>query len=256
MSPIHLIRRSLEVAVAFGLAACASTGTTPHEMSVTGHEEAAKREQSVAAAHRGLYDPSLAEAYDRCAGGGGTSLVDVSAPCWTGVRNPTEEHRRMAEGHRRLAEKHRAAAQALRDVEARACVGVSEYDRDVSPFAHAEDIAQSAPLREHAEGGGKAAGPIIEKAVGARITFHDVPGLTVDRLQHIVECHLARNAAIGHDDPEMASCPLVPTGVSARVRQTESGHLMVEIRSDDSATAEEIWRRAERLTHPAMAPPG
>ena len=61
--------------------------------------------------------------------------------CWTSVSNPTAEHLREAEEHRRHAADHRASSVALRDAEARACVGITPDDRDMSPFEHVEDIA-------------------------------------------------------------------------------------------------------------------
>ena len=223
-------------------------GTRPHEMSVAGHMTAAQGEAAAAGTHRALYNPSLAETYERCTGGAAAVRVgDVGFDCWTSVRNPTDEHIRMAEQHRKVAEMHRAAAQALRDAEARSCVGISEYDRDVSPFAHREDIAVVAPITGRVLSGKSS--PAGEKTLGARITFHEVPGLTAERLQRIVDCHLARNAALGHDLTEMTYCPLVPDGVTAQVQQTESGHLTVEVRADDAHVAQEVWSRAAKLAH-------
>ena len=79
------------------------------------------------------------------------------------------------------------------------------------------------------------------------MTFRDVPGLTRGRLQQIVDCHLARNAVLGHDVPEMSYCPLVPLGAKAQVNQTPGG-LTVEITADGSEAAQDVWRRAELLT--------
>lgn len=62
----------------------------------------------------------------------------------------------------------------------------------------------------------------------------------------IVDCHLARNAALGHDVPEMPDCPLVPKGASARVQESAGG-LRVEVRSDDLSAAADILARARRL---------
>lgn len=226
---------------------CAPGGTRPHEMSVAGHQAAAQREDANAGTHHALYNPSVAESYERCSGGPAASkLSGYVDNCWIALRNPTDAHVRMAEQHRSLAEKHRAAAQTLVGVEARACVGVSEYDRDVSPFAHREDIATVAPILDQALG--SRGGPLVERTRGARITFHDVPGLTAERLQTIVDCHLARNAVLGHDSPEMLDCPLVPKDVTAQVGQTESGHLTVDVRAEDLVTGQEIWRRVQRLT--------
>ena len=44
----------------------------------------------------------------------------------------------------------------------------------------------------------------------------------------------------------MTYCPLVPKDVTAKVVPTETG-FAVEVRSDDSATADEILRRARGL---------
>lgn len=237
---VHVLGLTTAVIVA----ACAATGTTPHEMSVAGHEAAAQQEKAASTGHSALYHPALAETYEHCSAAGGR-LLDVGVPCWTAVRNPTDDHLRMAEQHRKLAEKHRAAGQALRDAEARACAGVSEYDRDVSPFAHREDIAAVAPITgEVSVGKGS---PLVARTSGARITFHDVPGLTMERLEQIIDCHLARNAALGHDAPEMPYCPLVPNGATAKVLRSESGHLIVEVSAGEPQAAKEVWSRAAQL---------
>lgn len=70
--------------------------------------------------------------------------------------------------------------------------------------------------------------------------------MTVPWLQRLVDCHLARNAALGHDVPEMPYCPLVPRGVSARVSAVDRG-FAVDVRAEDPATAQEILRRARGL---------
>ncbi|MCI0570459.1 MAG: hypothetical protein L0Y66_06885 [Myxococcaceae bacterium] len=113
----------------------------------------------------------------------------------------------------------------------------------MSPFEHVEDIASVEELIIRT--GGPKVGPTA-KLVGATVTFRAVPGMTAEWLQRVVDCHLARNAALGHVVPEMPDCPLVPKGVQAQVRSTGSG-FAVEIRSDDPATAREILSRAQRL---------
>lgn len=85
------------------------------------------------------------------------------------------------------------------------------------------------------------------RLVGASVLFRPVPGLTLERLQQIVDCHLARNAALGHDSSTMPDCPLVLAGVSAAVEQTPTG-LVVLLRAADPATAREVLERAERLS--------
>ena len=144
--------------------------------------------------------------------------------------NPTATHLDERERHRKLATAHRNASLALKDAEARACAGLSENDRDMSPFAHREDIAQ-----------------VDVTAVGATILFKATPGLTAQSLQRVVDCHVARNAALGNDMPEMLYCPLVPKNVKVRVERRDSG-VAVEVTSGDNAVAQEIVRRAQGLT--------
>ena len=152
------------------------------------------------------------------------------------------EHLAVAEQHRKMAADHRAASQALRDAEARACAGISEADRDMSPFEHREDIASVERLVV-------TIGPAkvqYKRRAGAVVTFRATPGMSAPWLQRLVDCHLARNAALGHVVPEMPTCPLVPKDVSATVTATQSG-FAVSITSDDDATVDEIIRRAESL---------
>jgi hypothetical protein len=71
----------------------------------------------------------------------------------------------------------------------------------------------------------------------------------VQWLQRLVDCHLARNAALGHDVPEMPYCPLVPKGVTASVAPTTTG-FAISVRADDTDTANEVLRRARMLVAP------
>lgn len=73
-----------------------------------------------------------------------------------------------------------------------------------------------------------------------------VEGLTTEWLQQVADCHLARNAAVGHEMPEMPDCPLAPLGASVSVTSTGTG-FAVEIRSGDDASSD-ILTRARRLT--------
>ena len=221
-------------------AACATPGTHPHDMGAVEHGAAASAEDNAATAHAAEYDPTKTATRERCAptGARGNPSADAGA-CWSSVVNPTDEHRRAAEVHRKRAAEHRAASTALRDAETAACAGIEADDRDMSPFEHREDITQ---VSELFEGGGK--GP--RRLVGATVAFLAVPGMTPEWLQRVVDCHLARNAALGHVVPEMPDCPLVPNGVAARVRSTGNG-FAVDIRSESAATAKEVFERASRL---------
>jgi hypothetical protein len=203
-------------------------------MSAAGHEAEAQREESAAAWHTRQYDPYA----------GRPCIPNASAtdrdPCYTNVGNPTADHLREAEAHRRHAAEHRAASKLLRDAEARACSGVSGEDRDLSPFFHREDIVRVEPLREPQTFGDP-------RTLGARVVFRPIPGMTVEFLQHLVDCHIARNAAMGADMPEMDYCPLALPSVTAQVLRVWDG-LAIEVRSPKPETALRILARANALT--------
>ena len=97
-----------------------------------------------------------------------------------------------------MAADHRAASQALRDAEGRACAGLSDADRDESPFHHRDDIASVETLSE----GSGSRGPA--HVVGAIVS-----------------------TALGHEMPEMPYCPLVPKG-SAKVTSVWSAHALTQ----------------------------
>lgn len=195
------------------LFACTPAGTRPHDMSAAAHDEAAGSEDVAASA---------------------------GAPGWTGGER---DEAAMAE-HRRLAAVHRAAAEALREAEASACVGVSDDDRDMSPFEHTADIVGVADLEEELHAGRST----VPHVVGATITIAAVRGLTAEWLRRSIACHLARNAALGHDVPEMPDCPLVPRGVTATVRSVGDA-FAIDVHADTPEGVQEVLRRARSL-HP------
>lgn len=239
--------RPIEVAcLALTLSACGpAQGTRPHDMSTSGHEEAAQAEQAEAADHEAQYDPVALRAL-HC--GSTATAIDLGGGCWNADVNPTEAHRAQARRHRESAAAHRAAGEALRNAERRACVGIDELDRDMSPFANRADIESVARLTDRPAGSQR-----IDRLVGATVVFRAAPGMTEQWLQRVIDCHLARNASLGHEVPEMSYCPLVPSGASASVRGTGDG-FAVDIRGADTATAQEIWQRAETLTLAGEAP--
>lgn len=228
---------SRSIILASLLIACSSStqGARPHDMSTAQHDVAAQEHAGKADVHRGHYDPNARAPTTFC-----NPTVHTPAICWTSVENPTERHLRAAAEHRRHAADHRAASAALRDAEARACVGIADNDRDTTPFDRVEDIAHVQPLTERTT-----AKVSIERTVGAIVTFRARPGMTAEWLQRVVDCHVARNAALGHVVPEMPNCPLVPRSVAARVTSTGNG-FAVAIRSDDPAVAREVLERAHR----------
>jgi hypothetical protein len=218
------------------LACAADPGTKPHDMSAAQHEAAAKQEDQAAEGHAEQHDPAATETSTQCTGKGG---------CWTSVSNPTAQHSEDAKRHRELAGKHRAASAALKDAEARACAGIPDDDRDMSPFYHREDIDSVSPLTEETKSGKG----VVKKEVGATIVFRAVPGLTAEWLQRVVDCHIARASAMGHQMPDMAYCPLMLKGVKAKVTSAGNG-FAVNVSADDSATIAEISKRAQALKAP------
>jgi hypothetical protein len=218
---------------ASAVVACASTpGAQPADMSAVQHEQAASAHEAEGNQHSDQYQAPAQVTKTTC---------DGKHPCWTSVSNPTQGHLDDARKHHKMASDHRAAAQALRDAEARACVGISDEDRDISPFYHRDDIASVQPAVVHKTG--KQASDEVD---GAVVVFRAVPGLTAEWLQRIVECHIARNNALGNDVPEMPYCPLVPKGITAKVTSTGDG-FAVTIESQDPNTAKEVLRRAQAL---------
>jgi len=206
-------------------------------MSATGHNRRGQAEELAAQQHASQYDPNAVSEGASCTIGSNSQ----DQVCWTSVRNPTAEHLRLAEEHRRRAAEHRAASAVLRAAEAQACVGIATDDRDISPFERFDDIMSVEPLQVRT-----AMKEPLYRNAGAIVTFLAVPGMTPKWLQRFVDCHLARNAALGHDVPEMPDCPLVLRGISAHASATENG-FSVAISSDDPEAAREILARAERL---------
>jgi hypothetical protein len=201
-------------------------------MSQAQHEQAAAAHENEASPHAAQFDPNAQTATTHC---------DGKHPCWTSTSNPTKEHMEEANKHHKMAADHRAAAKALATAEAQACAGLSDDDRDMSPFHHSEDISGVRPAIQHVTG--KQAADVTD---GAVVTFRAVPGLTAEWLQRIVDCHIARNNALGNDVPEMPYCPLVPKGITAKVSSAGAG-FDVTIESQDPKTAQEVLRRAQAL---------
>ena len=236
-SPIAL---SVFVSAFAATSACATTpGARPTDMSASQHEAAAKGHDDEAAPHAAAYDPKASGAERSC--GGARSRVE-DGPCWTSNANPTAGHLHDAEAHQKMAADHRAASKALRDAEASACGGVSEADRDESPFVHREDIVSATKI-EMTTTSGKST---TVRLVGATVVMRAVPGLTKEYLQRHLDCHLARNAAMGFVMSEMAFCPLSVKGVRVTV-EGRGGAFAMEMRADETEAAREIFRRAQAL---------
>jgi hypothetical protein len=223
------------------LAACATAPSAPpRHASAAEYDALAAQEDLQAKLEESKFVPAAGEVIVERCGGGNAAVAGYAQTCWTEYKNPTRYHLDEAERHRARAADDRARSKGMRDAEARACAGIGDADRDMSPFHHREDILIVERLYE--PGGAHGA----KRLAGAVIFFRRVPGMTAAHLQAIVDCHIARNDALGHVSPSMPYCPLVPQNVEARVRDVRGG-FAIAVRSDDAESVREIVERAEGL---------
>lgn len=222
---------------------CASTNVGPgDDLSADQHEQAAQQDRDSARAMADRYDGKavrMTDLYPEKPATCDPSLRGSCSPFWTMTKNPTDRELSLAAAFQARARRHRRAAAALRDAEARACTLVSLADQDMSPLLRQRDIRGVEPIKSDGRG------PVGAPA-GAAITFGAVADLTEQNLQRIVDCQLARNAALAWNQADNASCPLNVKGAKARVR-TVGKHLTVEVTSTDAAAALEILARARAL---------
>ncbi len=197
------------------------------DVSTAEHRAAAQTEEELAAEHQANFDPNAKEFREPedCAIG----PVAPEETCWSVLVNPTSAHKSEAAEHRARAKEHRKAAARLEKAEDRACAGLAEYDRDLSPFFHAQDIESVAV-------GGD----------GVVVVFRHVRGLDREKLQRMLACHLARNAALGHEGPGMDYCPLVPAGVVAEV-DDRTKKLQVTVRAEQPTAKQQLRHAGEVL---------
>lgn len=163
-------------------------------------------------------------------------LCRTAAPkeaCW----GPSDDGYRAAiEEHLQLLVVRRKAAQQLNEATERACAGLSDFDRDVSPFAHRSDIVKVEPLEAD------------DRLAGARVYFRRVAGLSTVKLRQIVDCHIAQAEELDHRVPEESFCPLNLPEVRAVVRDAPQGY-SIDVTSTDREAAVEVLNRALDLTH-------
>lgn len=223
----HRLAGFLLVASLAGAGACSPRASSVEPDGVAGHESAAVANESLATAHAG--EAALAPP---CADVPG--IYDI---CWT--RSDTAaSHAELAERHRVLARHHRDAAERLRETRADSCRGVAPADQEQSPFSHLGDIS-TVELLDGADAGSEDDIPVV------RITFVPRPGLTVQSIEAVIACHIAVNAALGHDLARMPACPLVPRGVRAVASEREDG-VGVTLSASESAVPE-VRERARLL---------
>lgn len=215
---------------------CASTpGARPLDASRAQHEAMAAQETRAADVHAGHPSAQLQLPPNWCSPN--RPVRGDVAFCWSSLNSPTGAHLEDAERHRVRAAEHRAASEALRSAEERACGGIAAQERDQSPFSHTDDIVGVIPLPL----------AIAPPTAGTSVVFRRVPGMTAASMQQVLDCHLARNASLGFDVPEMSYCPLVLRGVHARAYEVSSG-IAVALWSEDPAVARQIKERVDALT--------
>jgi hypothetical protein len=150
-------------------------------------------------------------------------------------------HRRAAIEQREQAAELRARAQELRAAEARACAGLTEDQPN--PFSRREDIMSISIIEEPSVSVLGTADTL--KTVGTRVELRARPGMTTAELQRTVDCQIAR-ARVSGPVPGDEHTPLAVEGVDAVVSATADSFI-VELRSDDPGTVQEIIRRAKAL---------
>lgn len=208
----------VRVLVLLASAGCAEQ--SPPKLSAEGHEEAALAEKRAAAAA------------DPCVSG----RIATDEPCWTSHATEIEEHERAAAQQQETADLQRA--------EQRACAEVSKADREQTPFSHRADILSVQPLVLKSPDG-------REREVGAVVVFRKVPHLSAQRLKDIVDCHLARNAALGVERHDLEYCPLTVNPLAFKnlkidVVERADGLALTLETNDSSEVAHEILLRAQR----------
>lgn len=221
---LRWIQTSVLGLAAFVGTGCATAGTRPHDMGASRHEQAAATAESEAMEHAARFDPAQARRVTTRAG-----ITEV---------NPTGEHGHSAAKLQAEASQHRAAARALRDAEARACSAIPGSHAELAPFFRRDDVERVTPL--YASSGRDGA------LRGASIRLKHADGVTADSVQRALDCHLARNAALGFDAPEMGHCPLAARGVRATARE-QGGRVVVDVTASRTAVADAVLARADLL---------
>lgn len=206
------------------------------------HEEGADAHLSTAVAHeRAAAEqerPRMAATLDwrRCVAQGRGLL------CSSMFRDSTAEREREAERHRAFAAAHRSASQALRDAEASACKGLSGDDLDIPLLARSHYIVSVEPIYRGPSSGEATAKHLL----GASVTFSATTGLTLERLRRLLDCEVARAAALGHDNAGVQFDPLAVPGATA-IASSARDELSVAITVGDPEAASKILERARAL---------
>jgi len=219
-----------------GLAGCAlcATACAP-TLGAAQHDAAAVRAEGKARQHETHYLPGQREYFEDCPMASPLHAI----PCWSRERNPGDAELRLADQDRQAAAAHRKASLALRAAEARACSGLADKDRDRSPLSRADEVARVLLVRD----------PWTEtqppREVAALIFFQPLRDANATWLQQVVDCHLARNAALG-PGAAPAGDPLGVEGVQVHAGgPPEALYLFLDARTP--AGMSEVATRSRRL---------
>ncbi len=142
-----------------------------------------------------------------------------------------------------------AAADEKAASEPSACSALTRHDKQILrhlPRESIEDVDRQmdaplppSPLRT--EGVSEVGKPVL---LGVIITVRPIEGLTVERLQRLVWCGLARASAT--DPARPTDWPRTPPGTKAEV-YSGGDKFIVILRPPDAVSAETMWRAAQEL---------
>jgi len=175
---------------------------------------------------------------------GDTSLIDQATsggerlmptvPCWDVAEENAQHQRYLAAREERIARTERRDATSMVETELAACRGLSEREREHSPFSHRKEIAAVIPHRDSG---------VLR---GVRIVFKPVPGLTEVWMRQAIACHRARFERMGEPAGYLPEDPTLVAGTATTV-DMRSGHLEVVIATDDGRSARVALDRARDL---------
>lgn len=191
------------------VAACASGGIHPDDMSAEQHRAVASRERAEADEAAAKYDPTATRTR--------RVVVDPLAGDYDLEKyNPTDAYRTAAERHHEAAAQHLAAAKVLESFEDARCQGLAHETRAMCPL-----LGQVHAVRDIPDG--------VEVTVS--------PETPLDAFMAQVQCHLAfaRTEARGGMD----ACPLFLPDVHVTAREGNK----VDFTVDDGDLVGELRRR-------------
>lgn len=164
--------------------------------------------------------------------------------CWSDLADKSLERKSSVERQLRVETQLRSTCDALVPAEAEFCQGVSERDKALSPLSHYGDIASVMELKVERYLPGQT-GPVLQ-VVGGRLVFDEVPGLTKDRLERLIQCHLARHRALSYRMEDVSEDPLSLQGIRVLVEPVGTG-LAIDVRAADTEVVAKVLDRIRKI---------